>query len=945
MFRISVADSIEHDRLALRNCSQRQPRWDKPGPQCQKMCPSEAESSPVNIRSLAAVALASVLTLSLSPTSTASDANPEPSAAPEDLASLAVVPDEPPIPDEYRERSVDTPSLYQSAGLTPSKHTRNELAEQGDATNKRAYTNPSGYLVPPGLKDHVDQYCGGTGTDGVRVQAMYVRETGMPDRYSSVTPVLLNELRYIDDVFAVSSMQTGGGRRVRWVTDGSCNINILNVVLPNGSISGDFNRMEAALRDAGYLKTQRKYLAFADVVNTVGGGTCGQGTVLADHKATDNLNDGRYAQLARVDSPCWVTSSEYNSISLHELLHTLGAAQPTSPNGTQGFHCTDLHEVMCYNDGWATPREVCPASNQFDIDCNNDDYFHTNPAAGSYLRDNWNVANSPALAVVPALPQPPTMSVTASTTSPSAGDTVTLQAAVAAGTTVKWTTNTPECENTNSASTGTTYTIRCFNRAVPEVTATASDSGITVRRIPTVITYGAGTEPSLQVTRPNSAAAGRAFALAARVENSSASWSYSWTIRTPGCSADSRNTPTINVTCDQSTAGATAAFTVAATRTGDGRVETTTFGVTIAAAGSPTASIEGPTTVLAGQPITLVAATDVAPANAIYKWTTLRGYPATANTAKSFRITPPSLTGSDTDTAFVEVTDTSTGKSIRVSHTYSVEAALSVAVSGPSLVQSGQVGTFTATANKSATYTWSLDQPDRCAFSGGSNSASVQVGCDSLFEGAVRLSVTAAKGTESVVQSRTVNVSPHSPEDTKINFTARGSSDVTFIIELTTFDGAPIYNADVVVETKTSSGWSEYFRINTGAHRVTAMTRALKRSASFRATYSGDNVKYYSTVSATRTIKIATRLSNVKTKTGLKATLQVWDGTRIKSAPIGLQSRKRGTTRWVNTNKFLTNSVGQVAYTVNPRKQTEYRWVYAATPGFGGSVSDGVILQ
>nr|HMN30431.1 Ig-like domain-containing protein [Caldilineaceae bacterium] len=52
---------------------------------------------------------------------------------------------------------------------------------------------------------------------------------------------------------------------------------------------------------------------------------------------------------------------------------------------------------MCYSDAphFPTVRYIC---NQYRftllLDCNHDDYFHTNPPAESYLATHWNVADS-----------------------------------------------------------------------------------------------------------------------------------------------------------------------------------------------------------------------------------------------------------------------------------------------------------------------------------------------------------------------------------------------------------------------------------------------------------------------------------------------------------------------------------------------------------------------
>jgi hypothetical protein len=57
---------------------------------------------------------------------------------------------------------------------------------------------------------------------------------------------------------------------------------------------------------------------------------------------------------------------------------------------------------MCYQDA---PNVVlsypCPAD-QPSYDCNHDDYFSTNPPAGSWLATHWNAANNSFLEVAPA---------------------------------------------------------------------------------------------------------------------------------------------------------------------------------------------------------------------------------------------------------------------------------------------------------------------------------------------------------------------------------------------------------------------------------------------------------------------------------------------------------------------------------------------------------------
>lgn len=88
---------------------------------------------------------------------------------------------------------------------------------------------------------------------------------------------------------------------------------------------------------------------------------------------------------------------------------------------------------MCYSDEPYYPimQQLCPADHEQRLDCNHDDYYHTNPQPDSYLATHWNVADSQflssvntiqvvqpivnlfALAADPALMGPATITITA----------------------------------------------------------------------------------------------------------------------------------------------------------------------------------------------------------------------------------------------------------------------------------------------------------------------------------------------------------------------------------------------------------------------------------------------------------------------------------------------------------------------------------------------------
>ncbi len=81
--------------------------------------------------------------------------------------------------------------------------------------------------------------CQGTGSDGNRVQPLYVVEQGRPDRYASVLPVLRNELATVDDTFALSAAETGGALRVWWVFDpATCEPDVTRVANPGPTNPG-----------------------------------------------------------------------------------------------------------------------------------------------------------------------------------------------------------------------------------------------------------------------------------------------------------------------------------------------------------------------------------------------------------------------------------------------------------------------------------------------------------------------------------------------------------------------------------------------------------------------------------------------------------------------------------------------------------------------------------
>jgi len=249
--------------------------------------------------------------------------------------------------------------------------------------------------------------CYDDGQSGDRVQAIYAHAADVTDRFGSLAPSIRQWAADADAVFNRSAAETGGVRHVRYVTDSSCQIVVLDVQL---STTGDdsMGNTVQELQAKGYSRSDRKYLVWMDA--TV---YCGIAQVYGDDSAaqtnSSNGASGVPGEVARVDSGCWGLNSSNQSIEAHELMHTLGGVQTSAPHATKYSHCWDESDRMCYDDGsGATMQQICPTSHENTFDCNHDDYFSTNPPTGSYLATHWNIANSSFLSSLDGSPAPAT---------------------------------------------------------------------------------------------------------------------------------------------------------------------------------------------------------------------------------------------------------------------------------------------------------------------------------------------------------------------------------------------------------------------------------------------------------------------------------------------------------------------------------------------------------
>jgi hypothetical protein len=256
---------------------------------------------------------------------------------------------------------------------------------------------PAGYdvntsalpLLDPAARDEMAAIaCDGDGQSGYRVQVLYVHASNVPSRIDQYRLSIQGWSGQLHRIFQASAAETGGVRGVRFVHDAGCQP-IVDPVEVSPAGDGDFDSTITELKQLGYNRVDRIYLAFVD---TTSSGICGIGTVWNDDRASGSVNWNNVGpSYAHVDAGCWS-----GQVAAHEVMHTLGGVQLSAPNASNAFHCIDEWDVMCYRDGAKQTRQDCPnqARDSTLFDCNHNDYYNTNPAPGSYLASYWNPAGN-----------------------------------------------------------------------------------------------------------------------------------------------------------------------------------------------------------------------------------------------------------------------------------------------------------------------------------------------------------------------------------------------------------------------------------------------------------------------------------------------------------------------------------------------------------------------
>ena len=163
------------------------------------------------------------------------------------------------------------------------------------------------------------------------------------------------------------------------------------------------------------------YLVFVDFALPVLSAAAGTWAQDDSPWATNAANVGAHSRYAYLEGGgvdffgSEQLASQYADQVLHEVLHTLGAVQPSAPHFSGGAHCYELYDVMCYTPKDGTPdvflrncEIIGTAPNPGKpLDCGGDDYFNPSPAPGSYLAAHWNLHDSGFLCTLARCDQAP----------------------------------------------------------------------------------------------------------------------------------------------------------------------------------------------------------------------------------------------------------------------------------------------------------------------------------------------------------------------------------------------------------------------------------------------------------------------------------------------------------------------------------------------------------
>jgi hypothetical protein len=244
--------------------------------------------------------------------------------------------------------------------------------------------------------------CPDGGTSGRRVEVIYAVPQDRVNSYAASLPSVRTAVNDVDSFLDASSPGVAG-QHYRWLCENGSDVTVRNVTLIGVGADGAFtypdmvsslqNQVALGLGPVNYVSQDRIYLVFVDqLAGAYPFG--GQGDVSNDDSPAPATN------LHQVGPHYSLINGFSGAAAEHELGHNIGAVQLSAPHSSGAWHCYEENDEMCYNDGGSyflaggALVVNCPTQPFTQFDCNQDDYYSVQPAAGSYLASHWNVSAS-----------------------------------------------------------------------------------------------------------------------------------------------------------------------------------------------------------------------------------------------------------------------------------------------------------------------------------------------------------------------------------------------------------------------------------------------------------------------------------------------------------------------------------------------------------------------
>lgn len=253
--------------------------------------------------------------------------------------------------------------------------------------------------------------CPGNGVSGRRVRVFYGYPKGTIDRFSSLRDDIQLALRTSDSNLDAQTPDHEGQHYRFWCeTDVVPTIRAVRLKAVGGDgaysvldvIDSLVHQRALRLGDRNFTDGRFAYVTFVDHLEGVSA-PAGQATFVSDDDPDPavNQNNGT-SQLRYAMVTLGFTTLNEAHLFQHEVGHTMGAVQLSSPHSSGAVHCYDAYDIMCYDDGGpyfsdgGTLLSQCPKmpDGQDPWDCGGDDWYGVDPMGGNYLVDHWNVADS-----------------------------------------------------------------------------------------------------------------------------------------------------------------------------------------------------------------------------------------------------------------------------------------------------------------------------------------------------------------------------------------------------------------------------------------------------------------------------------------------------------------------------------------------------------------------